>query len=106
MRLTMPRFQGDAFVANLKLFDGFAALAKTAGCTPAQLCLAWLLQKDDIIIPIPGTARPEHMVENAEAAAVRLDPRIVDQLETLVNARTVSGPRYAPAMQASIDTED
>jgi aryl-alcohol dehydrogenase-like predicted oxidoreductase len=106
MRQTMPRFQGDAFAANLRLFDSFALLAKSAGCTPAQLCLAWLLQKDPIIVPIPGTGRPEHMVENAGGATVRLEPRIIAQVDALVNAKTVNGARYAPAMQATVDTED
>ena len=104
-RKGMPRFQGDAFAANLKLFEKFSALAESVGCTPAQLCLAWLLQKDDIIIPIPGTTSPAHMEENALAAEIELDAEIVDQLEALVNASTVSGPRYAPAMQATVDTE-
>ena len=104
-RVGMPRFQGEAFAANLRLFDQFAALAADAGCTPAQLCLAWLLQKDPIIVPIPGTTSPDHMRENAAAAEVRLSPQIMARLETLVNEKTVTGPRYAPAMQASVDTE-
>ena len=105
MRLGMPRFQGEAFAANLKLLEAFAALAREAGCTPAQLCLAWLLQKDETLVPIPGTTNPDHMVENAGAAAIRLSPQTMARVEELVNPRTVSGPRYSPAMQASIDTE-
>jgi aryl-alcohol dehydrogenase-like predicted oxidoreductase len=106
IRLGMPRFQGEAFAANLKLLDSFEAVARDAGCTPAQLCLAWLLQKDPIIVPIPGTADPAHMVENAQAANIQLDPAIIERIEALVNPRTVTGPRYAPAVQADIDTED
>ncbi|MES2723679.1 MAG: aldo/keto reductase [Pseudomonadota bacterium] len=105
MRLGMPRFQGEAFAANLKMFEAFAALAKAAGCTPAQLCLAWLLAKDETIVPIPGTANPDHMVENAGAAAIKLSAETMAQVEALVNPQTVTGPRYSPAMQASIDTE-
>jgi hypothetical protein len=40
------------------------------------------------------------------AADIQLEPQILDELEARVNATTVSGPRYAPAMQASVDTED
>ena len=105
-RKAMPRFQGEAFAANLRMFETFAALAKRIGCTPAQLCLAWLLQKDDIIVPIPGTTNPDHMRENAAAAEIRLTPAQMAEVEALVNAKTVTGPRYAPAMQASVDTED
>ena len=105
-RKGMPRFQGEAFEANLKMFAGFAGLADEAGCTPAQLCLAWLLAKDDAQVPIPGTTNPDHMVENAKAAEIKLSPEVMAKVEALVNPQTVTGPRYAPAMQASVDTED
>lgn len=104
-RKGMPRFQGEAFTANLKLLEGFKLLAREAGCTPAQLCLAWLLRKGGDILPIPGTANPDHMVENARAAEVHLSDATMAKVEELVNPQTVSGPRYAPAMQASVDTE-
>lgn len=105
-RKGMPRFQGDAFEANLKMFAGFAGLADEAGCTPAQLCLAWLLAKDHAQVPIPGTTNPDHMAENAKAAEIKLSREVMAKVEALVNPQTVTGPRYAPAMQASVDTED
>ena len=74
MRIAMPRFQGEAFEANLKLLDQFAALAAEAGCTPAQLCLAWLMQKDPTLVSIPGTTRPKHMRENAGGRGGEADP--------------------------------
>ena len=104
-RKGMPRFQGEAFEANLKMFAGFAELAREAGCTPAQLCLAWLLAKDGAQVPIPGTTNPDHMAENAKAAEIKLSPEVMAKVEELVNPQTVTGPRYAPAMQASVDTE-
>jgi len=105
MRKAMPRFQGEAFQANLRLYERFADLAGEAGCTPAQLCLAWLLQKDPTVVAIPGTGNPDHMRENAAAAKVRLSADLMARLETLVNARTVQGGRYGPGMQATVDTE-
>ena len=104
-RKGMPRFQGEAFAANLELFEEFEILAAEAGCTPAQLCLAWLLHKDPNIVPIPGTTNPNHMSEDAGAANVRLSAEIMRRVDELVNADTVVGSRYAPAMQASVDTE-
>ena len=105
-RKAMPRFLGDALAANLKLLEQFKALAHDAGCTPAQLCLAWLLARDENIVPIPGTSNPAHMKENAGAAGVSLSADIVERLDALVNERTVSGARYPDAMQATVDTED
>ena len=104
-RTGMPRFQGEAFEANLRLLTQFEALASEAGCTPAQLCLAWLMRKDPTLVSIPGTARPKHMRENAGAAQVSLSDAIITRVDAVVNATTVTGSRYAPAMQASVDTE-
>jgi aryl-alcohol dehydrogenase-like predicted oxidoreductase len=106
MRRGMPRFQGEHLAANLKLLDAFAALARTHDCTPAQLCLAWLLAKAPHIVPIPGTTRIDHLEEDLAAWDIALSPQAVAEVDALVNAATVSGPRYSPAMQASIDTED
>jgi aryl-alcohol dehydrogenase-like predicted oxidoreductase len=105
MRAAMPRFTGEALSANLKLLARFQALAAEAGCTPAQLCLAWLMAKDPIIVSIPGTTNPDHMAENAAAAAVSLSADLVARVDATVNGRTVSGSRYAPAMQSVVDTE-
>ena len=104
-RFGMPRFQGEAFEANLKLLAAFEAIAAKAGCTPAQLCLAWLMHKDPTIVSIPGTSRPKHMRENAGAAAVTLSADIMAEIEATVNANTVTGPRYPAGMQATVDTE-
>lgn len=104
-RAEMPRFTGEALAANLKLLEKFTRLAKSLDLTPAQLCLAWLLQKDDSLIPIPGTSRAAHMRENAKADTVSLTTEAMAAVEALVNERTVTGPRYGAAMQAMVDTE-
>jgi hypothetical protein len=106
IRRGMPRFQSDNFAVNLRLLDGYAALASEAGCTPAQLALAWLLAKGPHIVPIPGTTRTDHLVENLAAAEVSLAPAIVAKLDALINRHTVAGPRYSAATQAEIDTEE
>jgi aryl-alcohol dehydrogenase-like predicted oxidoreductase len=105
MRIAMPRFQGEAFAANLALLERFEALAKETGCTPAQLCLAWLMKKDPTLVSIPGTTRPKHMRENAGAADIELSDETVARVDDLVNEKTVTGSRYPPALQASVDTE-
>ena len=104
-RLNMPRFQGENFAANLALLSGLEAVAKAAECTLAQLALAWVLAKGEDLVPIPGTARVDHLEENAAAAMVELTGEQVAELESLVSAKTVHGNRYAPSSQAEVDTE-
>jgi len=105
IRLAMPRFQGDNFTKNLKLLDGFSAIARENDCTMAQLALAWLLAKAPHIVPIPGTTQLDHLAENAAAPDVRLLPGAMERTDALINARTVSGPRYNAATLPEIDTE-
>lgn len=105
IRKPMPRFQGEALAANIALYGRFKAIADDAGCTTAQLCLAWLLAKDPIIVPIPGTTSPAHMREDAAAADIMLSADILARVEATVNGETVTGGRYPAALQASIDTE-
>jgi aryl-alcohol dehydrogenase-like predicted oxidoreductase len=54
------------------LADTLREVAVTRNATPAQVALAWLLQRDEHVIPIPGATRPEHVRENAGALALDL----------------------------------
>jgi aryl-alcohol dehydrogenase-like predicted oxidoreductase len=106
IRRNMPRFQPANYAANLRLLDGVAEVARAAGCTLAQLALAWLLARGPNIVPIPGTRSAAHLAEDLGAAAVTLSPEAMQRLDVLINPRTVVGPRYDAAAQADIDTED
>jgi aryl-alcohol dehydrogenase-like predicted oxidoreductase len=106
IRRAMPRFSPENFAANLKLLPAYKALAREAGCTPAQLALAWLLHKAPHIIPIPGTTGVPHLHEDLAAAEVRLSPDLVARLEALVNQDTVHGHRYSTQSRSEADTEE
>ncbi len=106
IRRGMPRFEPAHYAANLALLDGFGTVAREAGCTPAQLALAWLLARGERVIPIPGTTQLAHLEENLGAADVVLGRAIVARLDALINQRTVAGARYSAATQAEIDTEE
>jgi pyridoxine 4-dehydrogenase len=49
-----------------------------------QRALAWLLHRSPAMLPIPGTASVEHLEENVAAAAVRLAPDEIGELEAAV----------------------
>jgi aryl-alcohol dehydrogenase-like predicted oxidoreductase len=106
IRRGMPRFQGENFEANLALLNAFEAVAHDLGCTPAQLSLAWVLSRGDHVIPIPGTARIDHMEENAAASGIALDEATLGRLEAIVNPATVRGGRYNAVAQKDVDTEE
>ena len=105
IRRPMPRFAPEAYAANLKLLDGYRAVAHAVGCTPAQLALAWLLHKGEHIIPIPGTTSVAHLHDDLGAVNVRLDAATMAQLDGLINERTVVGSRYTAQSASEVDTE-
>ena len=105
IRRTMPRFAPDNYAANLQLLTPYKAIAQEVGCTPSQLALAWLLHKGEHIIPIPGTTREAHLMDDLGAADVTLDASIMARLETLINEKTVTGNRYNEQGSREVDTE-
>ena len=105
IRRGMPRFNGEAWAANVALLPGLRALAQEAGCTVAQLALAWVIARGDHVVAIPGTTQLAHLRENLGAAAVRLSPAQLAQLDALVNTSTVQGERYGAQARAEVDTE-
>jgi aryl-alcohol dehydrogenase-like predicted oxidoreductase len=60
------------------------AIAEAHGATQAQVAIAWLLQRSEVMLPIPGTSSVEHLEENVAAAGLRLSD---DELAELDGAR-------------------
>jgi aryl-alcohol dehydrogenase-like predicted oxidoreductase len=106
IRRSMPRFEPANYAKNLALLPAYKALAQEAGCTPAQLALAWLLHKREDIIPIPGTTSVGHLREDLAAADVSLAPELIARVEALINQQTVHGNRYGEQARREVDTEE
>ena len=106
IRKSMPRFAAENYVANQKLLPPYKALAQEAGCTPAQLALAWLLHKAPHILPIPGTTSVEHLREDLAAASIALTPDLIARAEELINEQSVRGNRYNEQSRGEVDTEE
>jgi pyridoxine 4-dehydrogenase len=49
-----------------------ARIAGRYGATPSQIALAWLLQRSNAMLPIPGTSSIAHLEENLASAAIHL----------------------------------
>jgi pyridoxine 4-dehydrogenase len=83
--------QGIAFMPYRPLDSGSIAgaggairqVAEAHGATPAQVALAWLLERSAWMLPIPGTTSTEHLEENVDAASLRLTPDEVALLDAL-----------------------
>ncbi|MEO7853861.1 MAG: aldo/keto reductase [Rubrivivax sp.] len=106
LRRGMPRFQSDTYARNLTLLPGFEGIARDAGCSMAQLALAWLLAQGEHVVPLPGTTSIAHLEEDLGAMRIGLSGDIVRRAGELINQHTVVGPRYNAAAQADVDTEE
>jgi aryl-alcohol dehydrogenase-like predicted oxidoreductase len=105
IRRSMPRFLPEHWPANAALLPAWRALAAEAGCTPAQLALAWLFSRGPHVVPIPGKTRLNHLHENQAAAELVVDPALLARAGVLIDTATVSGARYAPGPAAEVDAE-
>jgi aryl-alcohol dehydrogenase-like predicted oxidoreductase len=77
-RRAMPRFAGGALEANLAVVDVVRSVAEGQLATPAQVALAWLRYRAEILgaasVPIPGTRRASRVEENLGSLSVTLTP--------------------------------
>ena len=98
-----PRFQGENFQRNLALVDAVHDLAEEKGCTAAQLALAWVLAREEGIVPIPGTRSIERLEENVRAADLSLGDDELRRLDEIVPPGAAAGTRYPEAGMAALN---
>jgi aryl-alcohol dehydrogenase-like predicted oxidoreductase len=98
-----PRYQGANFDANARAALAVRELATRKGVTAAQIALAWVLQKGDDFVPIPGTKRRRYLEENVAAAEIRLTLDEMSALEAALAPEKISGPRYGERQMAQVD---
>lgn len=67
---------------SLARSNALAPLARRLGATPAQIALAWLSARGDVIA-IPKAADEEHLRENLAATAIALDRAALAELDRL-----------------------
>jgi aryl-alcohol dehydrogenase-like predicted oxidoreductase len=90
----VPRFEGENFERNRRHVDIVAHIGEAHDATPAQVALAWLLQRGNDVVPIPGTKHVQYLEDNAAAVRIRLTKEDLQQLDRL--AGEVAGSRYRP----------
>jgi pyridoxine 4-dehydrogenase len=83
--------EGTAFIPWFPLSTGklatrggpLAQIADRHNATPAQIALAWLLHRSEVMLPIPGTGSVAHLEENVGAARIELSADEMKQLGEL-----------------------
>lgn len=83
-RNAMPQFTVDGIRKNEKLSEWIKIIAEEKQATPAQISLAWMLEKKPWIVPIPGTRKTQRLVENMKSAEIKLTALEVEQMDEIL----------------------
>lgn len=87
-RAAMPQYSKESFDKNQALFDLINQLAAQYGATPAQISLAWMINKG--VVPIPGTRKIERLEENAGSASIVMKTDELKRIDTALNSMEMS----------------
>ncbi|HEX8899343.1 MAG TPA: aldo/keto reductase [Chthoniobacterales bacterium] len=77
--------------ADARVIDSLDSLANEAGIPPAQMALAWLLQKPAVVAPIVGASKQGQLADALAALKVRLSPEVIGRLEKPYRPHAVAG---------------
>jgi len=102
LRRNMPRFQGENARQNQQLVEALKRLAANERCSPAQLCIAWLLLRNPPSVPLVGTSKRRWLEENAKAADVSPSAATLAALDKTFRPGITRGDRYPAPMMARL----
>lgn len=92
-RRVITRFERENIKANQPILDVLHQFATEKDATPAQVSLAWMLHKEDFIVPIPGSRKLHRIEENLGAAGVELTEDEFNQIEAALSEIHIYGDR-------------
>lgn len=101
LRGMIPRFAPEALKSNMALVKIAQKWAKRKEATAAQVSLAWLQAQKPWIVPIPGTTKTRHMLENLGSDDVRFTPDEYKEFTAELNNVKIEGARL-PAFVLSL----
>lgn len=101
-RPSLPRFQPEAIRANTRIVNCLQEWGRPRGMTSAQVALGWLLHKATWIVPIPGTTKESHLLENLHSLAFNVGDSDWYALESSVESIPVIGERYNQEQQKQV----
>ena len=89
-RAAMPQFTDEAVEKNRTLLELLRGTSASHNATPAQISLAWMIDRPEHIVPIPGSRKPERMRENLAAGEVNLSAAEVAELDAALDGMEIS----------------
>jgi aryl-alcohol dehydrogenase-like predicted oxidoreductase len=93
-RSQIPRFSPENLPNNMALADYVAEIALKKITTPARIALAWLLLQKPWIVPIPGTKKPERLMDNIGAVDIAFTEAEFSEIGETLKTIKIRGSRY------------
>ena len=93
-RKNSPRFQGENYDKNMALVKQVEAVAEKNKCSASQVALAWILETQPDVVPIPGTKKLTYLESNMAAADVQIAPADLRTLSDVFAVGSGAGLRY------------
>lgn len=101
IRFVIPRFTEEARLKNRALIEIISSFAQKHQCTNAQIALAWVMSRNSMTVPIPGTTKIERLLENIDSTEVELSQEDLKELTEASEQIKIEGTRYTEAMEKS-----
>lgn len=96
-RARIPRWQEPNLSRNLAAFAPFRDFCRAKGWAVSAAALAWILDRGDHLVPIPGTRTAEHLAEFAAADGIAFTAADRAEIDRILPAGWAAGDRYNDA---------
>jgi Predicted oxidoreductases (related to aryl-alcohol dehydrogenases) len=84
-RANMPQYTEEGYAKAKALLDLLNQMAADKNCTMAQLSLAWMINKKNYIIPIPGSRKIDRLKSNFDAGNIVMKGDEIAKIDDLLN---------------------
>lgn len=93
-RLNIPRFQEPNYTENCNIIDSFRAFCADKGWKVSAAALAWILDQNSTMVPIPATRFAKHLNEWAQATEIAFSDEDRAEIDRLLPVGFAYGDRY------------
>lgn len=90
LRAGMPQFTEEAIKKNQELIELVARIANNHNATPAQISLAWMINKKPYIVPIPSSRHLNRIKDNLAAGEIKMTVEEVNEIDKMLDTIPMS----------------
>ena len=85
-RANMPQYTDEGIKKTNELLEVVNKIAEKYNATPAQISLAWMINKHEFIVPIPGLRKVERLQQNFDSGKITLTAEEIKILDDKLNS--------------------